>query len=132
MSEIAHKARLERLVQSGLCTSGNVQKHVRELKQLVEQIDEEHVRKRSYTLKALADPVRIKILHLLKNRPMCTCEIMVALDLTEANASHHLNLLERNDIVKSERMGKWVFYSLNKAGRQNLLNTIVANSDLTA
>ena len=116
MSEIVCKARLERLLKSGLCTSGNLQKHVRDLKKLVEQIDEDDVKKISYTLKALADPARIKILHLLKTRPMCTCEVMVALNLTEPNASHHLNLLERNGLVRSEKMGKWVFYKLNKPG----------------
>jgi len=124
MSEITCKARLERLLQSGLCTSESLQKHVRELKKLVERISEDDVKKRSYVLKALADPIRIKILHLLKNRPMCTCEVMVALDLSEPNASHHLNLLERNGIVSSERMGKWVFYKLNKPELQSLASTI--------
>lgn len=126
MSEITYKARLERLLQSGLCTSENSQKHVRELKKLVERINEEEIKRRSYVLKALADPVRIKILHLLRSRPMCTCEVMVALDITEPNASHHLNLLERNGIVSSEKMGKWVFYKLNKPGLQNLASTIAA------
>ncbi len=124
MSDIACKARLERLLQSGLCTSDNIQRHVKELKRLVEQIDEEDVKRRSYTLRALADPVRIKILHLLKKRPMCTCEIMVALDLTEPNASHHLNLLERNDIVQSERMGKWVFYKLRPSNSMSLVKAV--------
>jgi DNA-binding transcriptional ArsR family regulator len=124
MSEITCKARLERLLQSGLCTSESLQKHVRELKKLVERINEEDIKRRSYVLKALADPIRIKILHLLKNRPMCTCEVMVALDLSEPNASHHLNLLERNGIVSSEKMGKWVFYKLNKPELQSLASTI--------
>ncbi len=121
-----YKARLERLLDSGLCTSENLQKHVRDLRRLVEQIDEEDVRERSYVLKALADPTRIKILHLLKNRPMCTCDIMVALDLTEPNASHHLNLLERNGIAKSERRGKWIFYKLEQSAVRNLANAIIA------
>jgi len=124
MSEITYKARLERLLQSGLCTYESLQKHVRDLRKSVEVINEEDVKRRSYALKALADPVRIKILHLLKNRPMCTCEIMVALDLTEPNASHHLNLLERNGLVSSEKMGKWVFYKLNKPELQRLASTI--------
>jgi len=124
MSEITCKARLERLLQSGLCTSESPQKHVRELKKLAERINEEDIKRRSYVLKALADPIRIKILHLLKNRPMCTCEVMVALDLSEPNASHHLNLLERNGIVSSEKMGKWVFYKLNKPELQSLASTI--------
>jgi len=125
MSEITCKARLERLLQSGLCTSESPQKHVRELKKLVGRINGEDIKRRSYVLKALADPIRIKILHLLKNRPMCTCEVMVALDLSEPNASHHLNLLERNGIVSSENMGKWVFYKLNKPELQSLASTIV-------
>ena len=125
MSQMLYEARLERLLQSGLCTSESLQKHVKELKKLVERIDEEDIKRRSYILKALADPIRIKILQLLKNRPMCTCEIMVALDLTEPNASHHLNLLERNDIIRSERMGKWVFYKLQHSTLRNLASTIV-------
>ena len=126
MSELMYKARLERLLDSGLCTSENLQKHVRDLRRLVEQIDEEDVREQSYVLKALADPTRIKILHLLKNRPMCTCDIMVALELTEPNASHHLNLLERNGITKSERRGKWVFYRLEQSAIRNIANAIIA------
>jgi len=118
------KARLERLVESGLCRCENSQKHVRELRTLVEKLDEETVKKQSYMLKALADPTRIKILHLLKSKPMCTCEIMVALDLTEPNASHHLNLLERNDIVKSERTGKWIFYKLQRPAIKEAVNAI--------
>lgn len=120
------KARLERLLESGLCECEDSQEHVRELKKLVEQLDGEVVKRQSYVLKALADATRIKILHLLKNRPMCTCEIMVALDLTEPNASHHLNLLERNDIVKSERTGKWIFYTLQRSTIKETFNTITS------
>jgi len=120
------KARLERLLESGLCECEDSQEHVRELKKLVEQLDGEVVKRQSYVLKALADATRIKILHLLKNRPMCTCEIMVALDLTEPNASHHLNLLERNDIVKSERTGKWIFYTLQRSTIKETFNTVTS------
>jgi ArsR family transcriptional regulator len=126
MRKIMSKARLERLLESGLCECEDSQEHVRELKKLVEQLDGEVVKRQSYVLKALADATRIKILHLLKNRPMCTCEIMVALDLTEPNASHHLNLLERNDIVKSERTGKWIFYTLQRSTIKETFNTVTS------
>ena len=62
--------------------------------------------------KALADKTRLKILMLLDIREMCICEIMVALDLTQSTASHHLGILEAVELVKDRREGKWVFYSL--------------------
>ena len=125
MSGMPYKARLERLLASGLCASETPERLVRELRRKVEQVNEEDVKRQSYVLKALGDPTRIKILHLLKGRPMCTCEVMVALNLTEPNASHHLNLLERNGIVRSERMGKWVFYRLQLSTIRDLANTII-------
>lgn len=124
MSTVLGKTRVERLLESGLCESKNPDKHIKELKKLAEQIDEEAIKKQSYALKALADLTRIKILHLLKSRPMCTCEITVALDLTEPNASHHLNLLERNGIVRPEKMGKWVIYKLQQSTIRNICNNL--------
>ena len=129
MSEMADKPRLKRLLESGLCASKNIQEHMRELKTLVKQIDGEDIKRQAYVLKALADATRIKLLYLLKNRPMCTCEITVALGVTEANVSHHLSLLERNNIVKSEKTGKWVFYSLDKKSFRNLVNTMSARAN---
>jgi ArsR family transcriptional regulator len=43
---------------------------------------------------------------------MCVCEVMVALDLTQPTASHHLRILENIGLVKDRKDGKWVFYSL--------------------
>lgn len=121
----AYKGRLNRLLRSGMCSSKNVPEHLQELKKLTKQIEEDDVRRRSYQLKALADPTRLKVIHLLKKRTMCTCEIMAALDLTEPNASHHLNLLERNGIVKSQKAGKWVFYKLDHTIVETILRDLI-------
>jgi ArsR family transcriptional regulator len=43
---------------------------------------------------------------------MCVCEVMVALDLEQPTASHHLGLLENAGLVKCRKEGKWVFYSV--------------------
>jgi len=105
--------RLERLVKSGICPSEDVSKYASELIQLVhETVDENMVRTQSRFFKALADITRLKILLLLDIREMCVCEIMVALDLTQPTASHHLGILEAVDLAKDRREGKWVFYSL--------------------
>jgi ArsR family transcriptional regulator len=58
---------------------------------------------------------------LLDIREMCVCEIMVALDLTQPTASHHLGILEAVDLVKDRHEGKWVFYSLKDKSVTNLI-----------
>jgi len=62
--------------------------------------------------KALADVTRLRILGLLAFREMCVCEIMVALDLTQPTASHHLGILANVGLLRDRKAGKWVFYSL--------------------
>jgi len=55
---------------------------------------------------------------------MCVCEVMVALDLTQPTASHHLRILENVGLVKARKEGKWVFYALpDPAHTANLLNS---------
>jgi len=105
--------RLERLVKSGICPAEDVSEYASELKQLVhETTDENAVKMQSRLFKAFADETRLKILMLLDVREMCVCEIMVALNLTQPTASHHLGILEAVGLVGDRREGKWVFYSL--------------------
>jgi DNA-binding transcriptional ArsR family regulator len=116
--------RLERLVRSGICPAEDVSKYATELRQLVHEItDENTVKTQSRLFKALADTTRLKIMMLLDIREMCVCEIMVALDLTQPTASHHLGILEAVDFVKDRREGKWVFYSLKDKSVTNLIKS---------
>ena len=105
--------RLERLVKSSICPAEDVTKYASELRELIHEItDENTVKIQSRFFKALADKTRLKILMLLDIREMCVCEIMVALDLTQPTASHHLGILEAVELAKKRREGKWIFYSL--------------------
>ncbi len=114
--------RLERLVKSGICPAEDVSEYATDLRQLVHEItDENTVKTQSRLFKALADTTRLKILMLLDIREMCVCEIMVALDLTQPTASHHLGILEAVGLVKDRREGKWVFYSLKDKRVVNLM-----------
>jgi len=118
--------RLERLVKSGICPSEDVSKYASDLRQLVHEItDENTVKTQSRLFKALADTTRLKIMMLLDIREMCVCEIMVALDLTQPTASHHLGILEAVDLVKDRRKGKWVFYSLKDKSVTNLIKNFI-------
>ena len=118
--------RLERLVRSGICPAEDVSKYALELRQLVHEItDENTVKTQSRLFKALADMTRLKIMMLLGIREMCVCEIMVALDLTQPTASHHLGILEAVDLVEDRREGKWVFYSLRDKRFTNLMRVFL-------
>jgi ArsR family transcriptional regulator len=118
--------RLERLVKSGICPAEDVSDYASELRQLVHEItDENTVKTQSRLFKALADKTRLKILTLLSIREMCVCEIMVALDLTQPTASHHLGILEAVDLVEDRREGKWVFYSLRDKRFTNLMRVFM-------
>jgi ArsR family transcriptional regulator len=113
MSEQEVSKRLDQLIKSGICPAEDASKYADELKQLADKVaDVETAYKQSKFFKALADEIRLRILSLLKIREMCVCEIMVALELTQPNASHHLGLLENAGMVKSRKDGKWVFYSI--------------------
>jgi ArsR family transcriptional regulator len=105
--------RLKRLAESGICSSENASEYADELRELADKVMTlESSEKRSKVFKALADGNRLRILSLLKTREMCVCEVMVALDLTQPTASHHLRILENVGLVKDRKEGKWVFYSI--------------------
>jgi len=105
--------RLSRLIDSGRCPPSEAPEYAKELKRTAEKVAEvQAAEKQSRVFKALADESRLRILKLLEVREMCVCEVMVALDLTQPTASHHLGLLENAGLVKSRKEGKWVFYSL--------------------
>ena len=105
--------RLKRLMNSGICPAGDALKCAAELRQIADKgAAVETSDKQSRFFKALADETRIRILKLLEVREMCVCEVMVALDLTQPTASHHLGILENAGLVKNRKEGKWVFYSV--------------------
>ena len=107
--------RLKRLAESGICSCETASGYADELKEIANKgISLENSEAKSKVFKALADPIRLRILGLLSSREMCVCEVMVALDLTQPTASHHLRILENVGLVKDRKEGKWVFYSIAK------------------
>ena len=116
------KERLERLISSSLCPAEDASKYSSELRGLATRItDKQSIKRQSQLFKALSDPLRLKILKLLSLREMCVCEIMTAFNLTQPTASHHLEILERANLVESRREGKWVFLKLTNMKTQKLI-----------
>ena len=113
MSKTDTDKRLARLVESCICPAEDASKYAKELRELANRMaDKELAKKQSRFFKALADETRVRILRLLMLREMCVCEIMVALNLTQPTASHHLGILEKEGIIKRRKEGKWVFYAI--------------------
>ena len=65
--------------------------------------------------KALADPVRLRLVSLIgahQGGEVCVCELTTAFALTQPTISHHLKVLREAGIIDSERRGTWVYYWL--------------------
>jgi len=71
-------------------------------------------------LKALADPVRVRLMSLLLAADdVCTCDLAPAVGLTEATVSHHLSALKKAGLISDgERRGMNVYY---RARRDSLV-----------
>jgi ArsR family transcriptional regulator len=64
--------------------------------------------------KAVADPVRLRLLHLLAEGEVCVCHLHEALDLPQSTVSRHLAYLRRRGLVAGRKEGLWVHYRLAK------------------
>lgn len=75
--------------------------------------------------KALGDPQRLRVLHLLAHPPVttcaapgsvCACDITTHLGLSQPTVSHHMRLLVQAGLVQATRRGKWTVYTLHAPG----------------
>jgi ArsR family transcriptional regulator len=75
----------------------------------------EEVRSAAQTLAALADPTRLQIVSMLavQEAPLCVCDINSAFDLGQPTISHHLKVLRDAKLVRWEKRGLWVYYSVD-------------------
>lgn len=66
------------------------------------------------TLRALGDPTRLQMLHMLASaeQPICVCDFTAAFAVGQPTVSHHLARLRDAGLVTSHRQGVWSFYSL--------------------
>jgi ArsR family transcriptional regulator len=74
-------------------------------------------------LKVLAEPKRLRILHMLMEGVQCNCELGDALDMAPNLISHHLRVLREAGLVDVERDpddARWVYYSLNREALNEL------------
>lgn len=71
--------------------------------------------------KALADPTRRRILDLLKQQDLTAGQIADQFDMSKPSISHHLNILKNTDLVRDQKKGQYIIYSLNTTVLQDLI-----------
>ncbi len=64
-------------------------------------------------LKALGDPVRLRVVRALRAGTLSVTDIALLLEIDISNVSHHLRVLFHAGIVTTTREGKFIYYSLN-------------------
>ncbi|MGJ7913774.1 ArsR/SmtB family transcription factor [Neobacillus sp. LXY-1] len=70
--------------------------------------------KAANVLKLLGDKTRLTMMAILKQRECCVCEFQEVFDTSQPSISQHLRKLKDAGLVKEERRGQWIYYSLNQ------------------
>ena len=79
-------------------------------------------------LKALADPVRLRLLSLIASRDggeACVCDLNDAFALSQPTISHHLKVLYEAGIISRDKRGVWVYYR-SRADALSALSALIA------
>jgi ArsR family transcriptional regulator, arsenate/arsenite/antimonite-responsive transcriptional repressor len=87
----------------------------------------------SRLFKAMADPVRLRLLSLIASHEggeACVCDLTDAFDLTPPTISHHLKVLRQAGLITGERRGTWVYYRVHHEVLTRL--STVLRSDVNA
>lgn len=109
--------KIAEVLEVHFCDTTDTETYENQLKVQSEALAKElGIKHRAEYYKALGDEKRLLIVRLLGFREMCVCELTGALGISQPNLSHHIKKLEQAGVVKSERRGKWVYYSLVDEG----------------
>src|SRR5262250_1886912 len=75
--------------------------------------------------KALSDPSRRRVLKLLQGGSKTAGELADAFDITKGSLSHHFNVLKAADLVRCERRGQQIVYSLNTSVLEDAITLLL-------
>ena len=90
---------------------------------LREPLSLEHAERLTPLLKALADPVRLRLVSIVaasEGGEACVCDLNDAFDLSQPTISHHLKVLHEVGLLDRSKRGVWVYYSVNSEAMSEL------------
>lgn len=85
---------------------------------LADVLDEESAEQLAVTLKAVADPARLRLLHLIGTAEggwACACDLATPLGRSQPTVSHHLSVLVAAGLLEREQRGKWAWFRARRA-----------------
>ncbi|MEK5465363.1 metalloregulator ArsR/SmtB family transcription factor [Paenibacillus sp. FSL R7-0210] len=81
----------------------------------------------SQTLKLLGDKTRLTMMKLLEKQECCVCELVEIFKTSQPSVSQHLRKLKDAGLVKENRKGQWIYYSVNPNSIQHeLIQNLIA------
>jgi ArsR family transcriptional regulator, arsenate/arsenite/antimonite-responsive transcriptional repressor len=81
-----------------------------------EPLTEQQAVELARVFKAIADPIRLRLLSLIASHEggeACVCDLTDAFDVTGPTISHHLKVLRESGLIDGERRGTWVYYRVH-------------------
>ncbi|OGF66371.1 MAG: hypothetical protein A2Y62_12390 [Candidatus Fischerbacteria bacterium RBG_13_37_8] len=88
------------------------------------------INKYTTCFKALSDKTRLRIFYILSKlkKELAVCEIMDAIAESQYNVSRHLQILKHAGLIKENKKGRWVLYSINEDNdlASQLVQTVLA------
>lgn len=84
-------------------------------------------------LAALASPLRLRIVAMLRERELCVCHLTEALGLTQGTVSYHMGLLKQAGLVQDRRDlhdARWIYYRLDPVGVEALQHSLSGLLDI--
>ena len=87
-------------------------------------IDDDSIEKVAHCMKALAHPLRLKIIAALRNGELSVLELVNAVGSTQSNVSQHLTIMRENNILASRRESNQTFYRVGDCKVMDLMALI--------
>ncbi len=87
-------------------------------------LDVEKLEAAASKLRSMAHPMRIAIIDLLHDQELSVTQIYQRLNIEQAAASHHLNILKGKGVLSSKRRGKKIMYTLKNQALSEIIECI--------
>ena len=91
-------------------------------------LDEEQATELAEVMKALADPVRLRLVSIIgtaESGEICACDLPSMVERSQPTVSHHLSMLVKVGVLEREQRGKWAWFRVRRERLASLSDALV-------